>query len=322
MEPFGNELDLKKDIIPKNKKSMCPSNKEWFAIISVILINIILGIILFISLSTSSKKEINNHKNEIICIYNVNNIYNEIPILGNEYQNEGQTIINIYINDSKIKYCKKYKFSKEGIYKIRYTLNEKVYLDNIFKNIESLLSLEMYSTTNDKIISIKSAFEGCLNLENVTIYGFNTEEIKSTSKLFYNSSISNLNISNFKTNNIEDMSYMFSKTNLNYLNLSDFNTNNVINMSNMFNICHLTSLNLSNFNTSKVNDMSSMFKSCSTLIELNLNNFDTKEVINMSNIFGFCSSMANISLNNFNTEKVIDMSYMFQNCNRIRFIFF
>jgi surface protein len=252
MEPFGNELDLKKDIIPKNKKSMCPSNKEWFAIISVILINIILGIILFISLSTSSKKEINNHKNEIICIYNVNNIYNEIPILGNEYQNEGQTIINIYINDSKIKYCKKYKFSKEGIYKIRYTLNEKVYLDNIFKNIESLLSLEMYSTTNDKIISIKSAFEGCLNLENVTIYGFNTEEIKSTSKLFYNSSISNLNISNFKTNNIEDMSYMFSKTNLNYLNLSDFNTNNVINMSNMFNICHLTSLNLSNFNNKYV----------------------------------------------------------------------
>ena len=98
MEPFGNDLDLKKDIIPKNKKSACPSNKEWFAIITVLLINLILGIIIIIFLSTSSKKEIKYHKNEIICLYNVSNIYYEIPILGNEYQNEGQTILNIYIN--------------------------------------------------------------------------------------------------------------------------------------------------------------------------------------------------------------------------------
>ena len=96
-EPFGNDSDLKKDIIPKDNKSKCPSQKVWFVLIGVLLIGIIAGIIIFILLFNSSKKEIQYNNSEIICLYNINNIYNEIPILGNEYQNEEQTILNIYI---------------------------------------------------------------------------------------------------------------------------------------------------------------------------------------------------------------------------------
>ena len=84
-------------------------------------------------------------------------------------------------------------------------------MNYIFKNIETLYQVEMFSNTSDKIVSIISAFEGCQNLLNVSINGFNTEQIKSTHKLFYNSNIINLNLENFSTNNVEDMSYMFSK---------------------------------------------------------------------------------------------------------------
>ena len=189
---------------------MCPSKKECLIITVALTLIIIAGIILIIILSKNTKEK---NYSEILCLYNIgnDNINEEIPILGNEYENKDESILDIYINGTKIKYTKKYKFTKNGTYEIKYILNSKIYMNYIFKNIESLYQVEMFSNTSDKIVSIISAFEGCQNLLNVTISGFNTEQVKSTHKLFYNSNIINLNLENFSTNNVEDMSYMFSK---------------------------------------------------------------------------------------------------------------
>ena len=106
-------------------------------------------------------------------------------------------------------------------------------MDYIFKDRELLEKVELIPNSNNKIISMKSTFENCINLINVSINGFNTEEIKYTYKLFYNTGIKFLNLNNFRTNNIEDMSYMFAKTNLLELNsyFDGFNSNKVKNMS-------------------------------------------------------------------------------------------
>ena len=187
---------------------MCPSKKECLIITVALTLIIIAGIILIIILSKNTKEK---NYSEILCLYNIgnDNINEEIPILGNEYENKDESILDIYINGTKIKYTKKYKFTKNGTYEIKYI--SKIYMNYIFKNIETLYQVEMFSNTSDKIVSIISAFEGCQNLLNVTISGFNTEQVKSTHKLFYNSNIINLNLENFSTNNVEDMSYMFSK---------------------------------------------------------------------------------------------------------------
>ena len=125
-------------------------------------------------------------KRRLICIYKINDISKEISVLGNDFENINNSIINIFINHTKINYNKKFKFNESGIYEIIYILNEEINMDNIFKDILSLENVEMYTNGSVKILSMKSAFEGCLNLKNISISGFDFEQLKSISKLFYN----------------------------------------------------------------------------------------------------------------------------------------
>ena len=34
MDPFGNDEDIKNEIIPKNKNNTCPTKKEWMEFIA------------------------------------------------------------------------------------------------------------------------------------------------------------------------------------------------------------------------------------------------------------------------------------------------
>ena len=78
-----------------------------------------------------------------------------------------------------------------------------------FKNIPQLVKLEMVSHKNCKIKSMISTFEGCINLEYFSISGFETFQITSLNKLFYNTSLTILIIKDFNARNSKDMSYMF-----------------------------------------------------------------------------------------------------------------
>ena len=60
-------------------------------------------------------------------------------------------------------------------------------MDNMFKGVSTLISVEMDSLNYVEIISMISTFENCTNLNTVKIKGFNTNKIKSMQKLFYNS---------------------------------------------------------------------------------------------------------------------------------------
>ena len=103
----------------------------------------------------------------------------------------------------------------------------------------------MISKKNAKITSMISSFENCANLNSFKINDFDTNEVKSISKLFYNTSLNILNIENFNINNVEDMSYMLSNSKLEQIDLSKLNLKNVKNMSHMFYKCSsLTSINL------------------------------------------------------------------------------
>ena len=59
-------------------------------------------------------------------------------------------------------------------------------MENMFKEISSLLSVEMFTNKNAKIKSIESAFEDCISLNSFNITGFDVSQIKSLRKIFYN----------------------------------------------------------------------------------------------------------------------------------------
>ena len=83
----------------------------------------------------------------------------------------------------------------------------------MFQNVDCLISIEFIPEENEivKINSMISTFEGCENLEYFINKGFNTDEVISLHKLFFESGLTYINFNNFlSTKNVEDMSYLFS----------------------------------------------------------------------------------------------------------------
>ena len=256
-----NINDVNSDILSKKglnllskKKLIIGISVAFFLIIAIIIILIIIA----------SKKDGNEDDKinyelvtgEILCKYFIETISNEINLVGNEFILDSK--MNIYINDKKIKLSKSYKFPSIGEYKIQFIFyNNKINLDYMFKDINTIFSVEMKSNKTTIISSLISTFENCYNLNSFSIKGFNTNEIISAKKLFFNSGLTNINISDLGLNNIEDISYMFASTELKSLDLSKLNTSKVKNMSYMFyNIPSITEIDLSNFDSSNVENMS------------------------------------------------------------------
>ena len=366
MDPFGQNGDLNEDFNVSgnaNEKSLAllPKKKITLIICFIILFLATIGILVLVffllsnnesSNSDNSKKNptIYEDKNEIICKYSISDIDSNTPLLSDQFENIDNSIIDIYINDKKINYAKNYKFSSAGTYNITYILNDKVVMDNMFKDIKNIISIESMKVKNDssaKIISAKSAFEGCSNLKEITLNDtFDTSELKSTSKMFYNSGLEEINFNHFNTKNVENMSYMFGDCkSLTFLNIENLDTSNVKDMSYMFDNCEsLTKLNLNNFNTKNVENMSHMFSNLYNITTIFMVNFNTEKVqkmdymfynnylletiiidnmktgnvLTMNGMFYNCYNLKYFSTLGFNTEQVTDFSYMFKNCLQLK----
>ena len=264
-----------KDLISDSNKTKI--NKKLISLIVIISLIIISIIIIILIVVLSSSKSNKTEIGQINCNYDVKIKNKEINILGEEFKKDSE--FDMFIDGKLIKYSKKYVFDQEKTYQIQFKLYGNLNMDFMFKNIDSLISIEMISEKFAKINTMVSSFENCINLETFNIRGFNTSEVKSFSKLFFNTSLTNINLENFDTNNTEDFSYMFAFSKIEKINISKFNTKKAKNMSHMFYYCNLLNdLDISNFDVNNVEDISYMFYHCTKISYLNLNNFSTKNV--------------------------------------------
>ena len=182
---------------------------------------IILLIILLINSSESSNKEESTEIiGEIKCIFEITTLdKNTTKILGDEFIKSSK--FSIIIDEKKIdKYIKEYTFDEIGFHNITFQLFENINMDYMFKGVTNLITIQMKSKKQAKIFSLISTFEDCKSLNTITISGFNTSEVTSMKKLFYNSHLSNLNL-NITTNSLQDISYMFAGTNLDRINFKE-----------------------------------------------------------------------------------------------------
>ena len=92
MEPFDNN-DFRESLVSNDNKRN--PFKQLIIIIIVIIIFAAIAILGIIFLVKDSKEKISY--SEILCLYKIDDISNEISILGNEYENINNTIIKIYI---------------------------------------------------------------------------------------------------------------------------------------------------------------------------------------------------------------------------------
>ena len=172
---FPNEKLIPNQNQNRNRKILIIS------IILIIFIAIVITIILAIASdsNTSESSEIA----EINCNYNIQTVNEEIDILGEDFIKNSK--FDIYIDENKIEFTKKYKFEKIKIYNIKYKYYENIEMDYMFKNIYSLISVEMISKKRSKMLSMIGFFENCINLESFNIHdGFDYSQIKTISKFF------------------------------------------------------------------------------------------------------------------------------------------
>lgn len=141
-----------------------------------------------------------------------------------------------------------------------------VKLASAIKNIPKII-------TSSKTTSIASTFSDCINLENVDLSGF-------------------------VTNNVTDMQSVFDNcTKLKTIDFANFNGAKVRYISRMFYGCKslITIIPRNFFNSLMPTIAMAMFYNCSKLETLNLGGMNASKLTNINVIFGDCSSLKNLT---------------------------
>ena len=197
MNEFNSSIGLiKPSFFEKNKKLLITG-------ISVALLLIVIIIIIIVAASSGSNE--NEEKipsrdieslGQILCTYNIKTINSKALLLGYEFSKNFD--FDISIDGKLVKYNKDYQFSDLGEHKVKFLIYDKnINLDYMFKDVVDLTTVIMTTNNNNeiKINSMISTFENCNELTDFTIKDFNTDEVKSVNKLFFNNSnLINLNM--------------------------------------------------------------------------------------------------------------------------------
>ena len=282
------------------------------------LILIAISVVLIIIFTKKDQDESDKGADEEIIYGNITSIYNlesgEINILSDEFEGDDKDM-NIYIGDKKINFTKIYNFSLDEPKTVRFEIiTKELSMINMFKNISNLTNITISSDNNGKIISMESAFEQCIQLENFTFEkGWDTSELISTKKFFSNcTNLQEFDLDNINFTNVKDMSYMFQNTKLVKFNANNSDLSSVETMAFMFENCsHLNEIVLPKSEYNNLKDISYMFSGCSSLFHLDISNLNTSKVENMKGLFKNCLDLNNITFGSFDTSQVTDMSHMF-----------
>ena len=158
-EPFQvNDFHL--DINNNNKKSS-PISK--YLLIGGTTLFILIFIITLIIVNSTGKTSENEKMSqiplgEITCKFDIESIENKISIIGSEYEKNSD--FSIVVDGKKLnEYIKEYLFSEIGEHEIKIELYEDLNMNYMFKNIKNLKSVEMYSNSSIKILSMIGTFE-------------------------------------------------------------------------------------------------------------------------------------------------------------------
>ena len=174
--PISKEADLSPELIEDISKTK--KNKKKIIIISSIVgISLLLLILIIIIIFTKNKKddkEKDEHHNEpkeiigeINCIYDVYTKEESIKLLNDEFKQKIK--LELIIDGKNLGFIHEYKFNQVGNIPVKINIYENINMDQMFKEIDNLLEIEIISIQNKsntkcEILSMQSTFEGCKNL--------------------------------------------------------------------------------------------------------------------------------------------------------------
>ena len=242
-----------------------------------------------------------------------------------EIKNLDQTNTNIYINDAPVNFCKFFKPSGAGIYKIKIVFKKK--MENckfMFRNCTNIISIDLSAFDSSNVNNMNYMFGRCFELKNINLTNLDTRKVTDMGYMFNKcKKLEKINLpSSFNTENVKNMEFMFHHCEkLEEITFpTSFKTDNVIKMKAMFGKCSkLKKLDLRNFNTKNVNNMSYMFDNCYDIEEILIDPkiYQTNQVTDMGQMFKKCYNLRNIDLSFLDIEKVKYLCFMFSECLKL-----
>ena len=170
------------------------------------------------------------------------NIYFLDNTIFNSYLTElNESNVELFINEQKYEFKKFLIPKKEGIYKVKLSLNTSIKdCSHMFYGCKNIINIDLSSLSSENISNMSFMFFDCINLENINMTLFNTSNVINMESMFENCvNIKYLDLSSFDTKNVNNMIYMFSGCkNLINLNISSFDFKNVMNKDLMFYECN------------------------------------------------------------------------------------
>ena len=154
-----------------------------------------------------------------------------------------------------------------------------------------------------RILSMANYFES--NNFNQDIGNWDTSNVTSMNRMFYNNSNFNQDIGNWDTSNVTSMGEMFFEVLFNQ-DIGNWDTSNVTSMYRMFYDNSVFNQDIGNWNTSSVISMYEMFRNSSSFNQ-DIGSWDTSNVTNMYRMFYICYAF-NQDLSNWAVENVTSCS--------------
>ena len=157
-EPFNINRDELST--PSLRKVNDTNNLKNIIIIAgaVALMLVILIIIIVLATKKSDSNEKSKNKiGELVCIFDTSS---QTRILSDDFKTQD---IEIYVDGTKIKFSREYKFPTFGIHHVNFHIFSDLNMDYMFKNIPEIVSVEMISDKKAKISSMTGAFDKAEN---------------------------------------------------------------------------------------------------------------------------------------------------------------
>ncbi len=199
---------------------------------------------------------------------------------------------------------------------------------NTYKPSEMASAIENIETggtggggTGEKYAPRRISFEGCTATElDYEVANLDTRNVTSFKEMFRDCvNVANLSVNHFKTNNVTDFSYTFYKTAITTLDISNWNFENATKIIALLSGCtNLTTVNLGEFKNEIATSCADMFYNNAKLTSVDLSEFVGTNVTSCSNMFYNDAAITSIDLRSFNPTKLTNINYMLYKCSKLK----
>ncbi|GEM_PF-521190 len=180
--------------------------------------------------------------------------------------------------------------------------------------------------TSDKLSNIEGVFSECEAIEKLDLSGWNTENVTTMLKSFYNcKKLTTLDVSTWNTGNLTDLANTFQNCNsLTEIDMRSWNLRKVTRMYNLFqNAKALTEIKMGDgWQLNSCKEMYNAFNKCEKLNQDFHEISTTENLNNIASLFNGMTSLTRLDLRNWNLTGVnTNCVDTFKDCSKLRRIY-